>query len=38
MVADENIVTDTATSQVLIEERSRKIASTHLALAMKTMG
>jgi len=38
VAADEKLMIDTATSQVLIEERLRKIASTHLALDTKMTG
>jgi len=38
MAANDKLTMDAVISQVLIEEKSRKIASTHLALAAKMMG
>ena len=38
MAADDKLTTDAFNSEIPIEERSRKIASTHLALALETAG
>jgi len=38
MAADDKLTMDAFNSEILIEERSRKIASTHLALAAETAG
>jgi len=38
MAADDKLTTDAVISQVLIEEKSRRIASTYSALAVKTTG
>ena len=38
MAADDKLTTDAVINQVLIEEKSRKVSSTHSALAAKTTG
>ena len=38
MAADDRLTTDAVINQVLIEEKSRKVSSTHSALAAKTTG